>query len=233
MGKHGRSTPGAKGSSAARAPLPLYSTSPHGRESRSSCLPQLSTSTTPPRRLASVSAWCTVVRKQAGIQYLMRRWRAIPAELQTRFLHDEFLTLPVDTQASITDLPLVRSREAGIAERTAPSDTRCAPTGNRPCGRMPSPPGSPPRTAPVGTAGVGWPPCARSPPSSRSSLPRSNARGPHTLGPHRPPAHGEQLWRAKQWWQSRILASVWSILAGRRAGHACHRRRTFLWVGRF
>jgi len=57
--------------------------------------------------------------KQAGIQYLMRRWRAIPAELQTRFLHDEFLTLPVDTQASITDLLLARSREAGIAERTA------------------------------------------------------------------------------------------------------------------
>ena len=58
-------------------------------------------------------------REQAGIQYLMRRWRAIPADLQTRFLHDEFLILPVDTQASITDLLLVRSREAGIAERTA------------------------------------------------------------------------------------------------------------------
>jgi hypothetical protein len=57
-------------------------------------------------------------RKQDGIQYLMRRWRAIPAELQTRFLHDEFLTLPVDTQARITDLLLVQSREAGIAERT-------------------------------------------------------------------------------------------------------------------
>jgi hypothetical protein len=58
-------------------------------------------------------------RKQAGMQYLMRRWCAIPADLQTRFLHDEFLTLPVDTQASMTDLLLVRSREAGIAERTA------------------------------------------------------------------------------------------------------------------
>ena len=58
-------------------------------------------------------------RKQAGIQYLMHRWRAIPAELHTRFLHDEFLTLPVDTQARMTDLLLVRSREAGIAERTA------------------------------------------------------------------------------------------------------------------
>src|SRR4030095_7279971 len=58
-------------------------------------------------------------RNQAGIQYLMHRWRAIPAELHTRFLHDEFLTLPVDTQARITDLLLVRSREAGIAERTA------------------------------------------------------------------------------------------------------------------
>ena len=58
-------------------------------------------------------------RKQAGIQYLMRRWRAIPADLHTCFLHDEFLTLPVDTQARMTDLLLVRSREAGIAERTA------------------------------------------------------------------------------------------------------------------
>jgi len=57
-------------------------------------------------------------RKQDGVHYLMRRWRAIPAELQTRFLHDEFLTLPVDTQARITDLLLVQSREAGIAERT-------------------------------------------------------------------------------------------------------------------
>jgi hypothetical protein len=54
-------------------------------------------------------------RKQAGIQYLMRRWRAIPAELHMRFLHDEFLTLPVDTQARMTDLLLVRSREAGTA----------------------------------------------------------------------------------------------------------------------
>jgi hypothetical protein len=58
-------------------------------------------------------------RVQAGIQSLMRRWRAIPAVLQTRFLHTEFLTLPADTQAGITDLLRVRSREAGIAERTA------------------------------------------------------------------------------------------------------------------
>ena len=56
---------------------------------------------------------------QAGIQYLMRRWRAIPADLHTRFLHDGFLTLPGDTQARMTDLLLVRSREAGIAERSA------------------------------------------------------------------------------------------------------------------
>ena len=49
----------------------------------------------------------------------MRRWRAIPEDLQTRFLHAEFLTLPADTQAGITDLLLVRSREAGITERTA------------------------------------------------------------------------------------------------------------------
>ena len=53
-------------------------------------------------------------RVQAGIQYLMRRWRAIPEALQTRFLHAEFLTLPADTQAGINDLLLVRSREAGI-----------------------------------------------------------------------------------------------------------------------
>jgi hypothetical protein len=58
-------------------------------------------------------------RTQAGIQYLMRRWRAIPDALQTRFLQAEFLTLPADTQAGIADLLLVRSREAGIAERTA------------------------------------------------------------------------------------------------------------------
>jgi len=58
-------------------------------------------------------------RVQAGIQYLMRRWRAIPEALQTRFLHAEFLTLPADTQAGITDLLRVRSREAGITERTA------------------------------------------------------------------------------------------------------------------
>jgi len=58
-------------------------------------------------------------RVQAGIQYLMHRWRAIPEALQTRFLHAEFLTLPADTQAGINDILLVRSREAGITERTA------------------------------------------------------------------------------------------------------------------
>ena len=58
-------------------------------------------------------------RVQAGIQYLMRRWRAIPEDLQTRFLHAEFLTLPADTQVGINDLLLVRSRAAGITERTA------------------------------------------------------------------------------------------------------------------
>jgi hypothetical protein len=56
---------------------------------------------------------------QAGIQYLMRRWHAIPEALQTRFLHAEFLALPADTQAGINDLLLVRSCEAGITERTA------------------------------------------------------------------------------------------------------------------
>src|SRR5438876_9876495 len=58
-------------------------------------------------------------RVQAGIQYLMRRWRAIPEALQTRFLHAEFLTLPSDTHAGINDLLLVRSREAGIADLKA------------------------------------------------------------------------------------------------------------------
>jgi hypothetical protein len=43
-------------------------------------------------------------RVQAGIQSLMRRWRAIPSVLQMRFLHTEFLTLPADIQAGITDL---------------------------------------------------------------------------------------------------------------------------------
>jgi len=57
---------------------------------------------------------------QAGIQYLMRRWRAIPEALQTRFLHNDFLTLPAETQQGIQAILLVRIREAGIAERTAP-----------------------------------------------------------------------------------------------------------------
>jgi hypothetical protein len=53
-------------------------------------------------------------RAQAGIQYLMRRWRAISESLQTRFLHAEFLTLPADTQGGITNRLLGRSSEAGI-----------------------------------------------------------------------------------------------------------------------
>jgi len=59
-------------------------------------------------------------RTQAGIQYLMRRWRAIPAARQTGFLQGDFLTFPGEAQAGIHALLLVRSREAGIAERTAP-----------------------------------------------------------------------------------------------------------------
>jgi hypothetical protein len=59
-------------------------------------------------------------RTQAGIQYLMRRWRAIPAARQTAFLQGDFLTFPGEAQAGIHALLLVRSREAGIAERTAP-----------------------------------------------------------------------------------------------------------------
>jgi hypothetical protein len=49
----------------------------------------------------------------------MRRWRSIPEFLQTRFLHDGFLTLPAETQLGIQALLRVQSREAGIAERTA------------------------------------------------------------------------------------------------------------------
>ena len=130
-------------------------------------------------------------RKQAGIQYLMRRWRAIPAELHTRFLHDEFLTLPVDTQARMTDLLLVRSREAGIAERTAAlrhqmrADREqtvrldAVATGHH---RVPHP------LAPLGWAGR--PVRARRPPHAPLDHVLTPAV-PHTLGPHRPPAHGE------------------------------------------
>jgi hypothetical protein len=62
-------------------------------------------------------------RPQAGIQYLMGRWRAIPAALHTRFLHDDFLTLPAETRAGLTDRLLVRSREAGhvLASEVRPS----------------------------------------------------------------------------------------------------------------
>jgi hypothetical protein len=51
-------------------------------------------------------------RSQAGIPYLRGRWRAIPTAILTHFLHDDFLTLPAETQAGITDRLLVRSREA-------------------------------------------------------------------------------------------------------------------------
>src|SRR5437016_11270171 len=125
-------------------------------------------------------------RKQAGIQYLMRRWRAIPAELHTRFLHDEFLTLPVDTQASMTDLLLVRSREAGIAERTAAlrhqmrADREqtvrldAVATGHH---RVPHP------LAPLGWAGR--PVRARRPPHAPLDHVLTPVV-PHPLGPHRP-----------------------------------------------
>ena len=100
----------------------------------------------------------------------------------------------------------------------------------------------PPRTAPVGTAGVGWPPCARSRPPHAPLFrpphaplfPRSNAWVPHTLGPHRPPAHGEQLWRAKA---MVAVQESWpvsgGILAGRRAGHAYRLKKNVSLVGSF
>jgi len=55
-----------------------------------------------------------------GVQYLLRRWRDIPAVLHTRFLQAEVLTFPAATQADIHALVLVQSREAGITERTTP-----------------------------------------------------------------------------------------------------------------
>jgi len=58
-------------------------------------------------------------RTQAGIRYLMSRWRDIPADLQEQFLHEDFPTLPPDTQEAIQGILGVRSREAGIADRTA------------------------------------------------------------------------------------------------------------------
>jgi hypothetical protein len=58
-------------------------------------------------------------RTQTGLQYLLCRWRDIPAVLQTRFLQADVLTLPAATQADIHALLRVRSREAGITERTA------------------------------------------------------------------------------------------------------------------
>ena len=58
-------------------------------------------------------------RTQAGIRYLMSRWRDIPTDLQEQFLHEDFPTLPPDTQEAIQGILGVRSREAGIAERTA------------------------------------------------------------------------------------------------------------------
>jgi hypothetical protein len=58
-------------------------------------------------------------RTQTGVQYLLRRWRDIPEVLQTRFLQGDVLGFPAATQADIRALLLVKSREAGITERTA------------------------------------------------------------------------------------------------------------------
>ena len=58
-------------------------------------------------------------RTQAGIRYLMSRWHDIPAELQERFLQEDFPTLPPEIQESIQGILLVRSREGDIAQRTA------------------------------------------------------------------------------------------------------------------
>ena len=94
-------------------------------------------------------------RVQAGIQYLMRRWRAIPEALPTRFLHAEFLTLPADTQAGITDLLLVQSRESGITERTAALRQQMREGREQTAGWMPSKPASTSRIENAGTACAG------------------------------------------------------------------------------
>jgi len=58
-------------------------------------------------------------KTQAGIRYLMRCWRDIPADIQQRFLAEDFLLLPHDTQQAMQDILLSQSREAGITQRTA------------------------------------------------------------------------------------------------------------------
>ena len=104
----------------ALVPLPLNPPSPDGRERRSDMSPTAEQIQSSAETFGECSRLVHSGRTQAGIQYLMRRWRAIPEDIQTRFLHEDFLTLPADTQEGIQALLLVRSREAGIAERTAP-----------------------------------------------------------------------------------------------------------------
>jgi hypothetical protein len=91
-------------------------------------------------------------RPQAGIQCLMRRWRSIPEVLQTRFLHDGFLTLLAETQLGIQALLLVQSRaKPASLSVQRPCGTRCANAGRSRRGWMPPSQTSTPRSAPAGT----------------------------------------------------------------------------------
>jgi len=53
-------------------------------------------------------------KTNAGIQYLMNRWRDVPEDIQQRFLAEDFLLFPHDTQQAIQDILLSWSCEAGI-----------------------------------------------------------------------------------------------------------------------
>ena len=125
----GEKDPWGQARASALAPLPLYPPSPDGRERKSCMSPtdeQIQSST---ETFDECSRLVHSGSTQAGIQYLMRRWRAIPEALQTRFLHGDFLTLPADTQAGIQTLLLVRSRKRASLSARRPCGTRCTNTG--------------------------------------------------------------------------------------------------------
>ena len=109
-----------------------------------------------------------------------------------------FSDLACRPQAGLKALLRVRSREAGIAERTAalryPRRAHRAQTARLDAAEA----GIHAASRNVGTACAGWLP------SSLSSLPRSDVSGvPHALAHHTLPPHGGQLWRAKPCRQNR------------------------------
>jgi hypothetical protein len=167
-------------------------------------------------------------RMQAGLQYHRRRWRAIPAELHTRFRQDDFLTLPVGPRRASR-----RSCASGAAKPASPSarqpcGTRGVHTGHRRRGSMPPKPASTPHTETLA-------------PPVRDGCPRHSPRyhaltsvGSRTRWHITPFHHTEGNYGG----QSNVgrtgsTCMCWSMLACRRTRHACHRRRTFLWVGSF